>query len=450
MLYNQPYGVSDTNAAYINGNPSTGQMGSIPPAASIEYPQREIVNLITDAGLNPTNGDLHQLAKGVQSGQLIYGDDTGAANQVSIAVHPPVTTLIKGMQFITIFAHDNTGPASASVSGLGFIEIVHPIDRTSLNPLELRAGSIGCLAYDGTKFQLAWSNVVGSTGGQGQPIYLTQPLDYYVNWSTGVDTNDGTAATTTAGTVKGPFKTPQKAMDTIQNFNLNGFNITVHVADSGNYPGINLKRLSGSGNVIWQGNQTSPGNVVLTGNGFSAIRASQVGNYHIFNGFGLATTGAFTNEPMCGINCNGAGTSVGLNDMVYFTVSGSHIAVTQAAVVGLGGKQIINGHAQGANPQMTSGWWLYVAQNSIVQPNGGYMPNLNINGSFGGQNGGGLIVCANLSFVEAFFASISGYANWGGQKYNVSGNAILTTHGGGPSYLPGSVAGVVNTGGQYS
>jgi hypothetical protein len=46
MLYNQPYGVSDPNASYINGNPSTGTAGSIPPAASIEHDQREIVNVI--------------------------------------------------------------------------------------------------------------------------------------------------------------------------------------------------------------------------------------------------------------------------------------------------------------------------------------------------------------------------------------------------------------------
>ena len=61
MKYKQPYGVSDPNAAYINGNPSTGTMGSIPPAASIENPQREIVNFINDSGLTPTDADLHQL-----------------------------------------------------------------------------------------------------------------------------------------------------------------------------------------------------------------------------------------------------------------------------------------------------------------------------------------------------------------------------------------------------
>ena len=68
MKYEAPYGVSDPNSSYINGNPATGTMGSIPPAASIENPQREIVNLITDAGGTPTDADLHQLARGVQSG----------------------------------------------------------------------------------------------------------------------------------------------------------------------------------------------------------------------------------------------------------------------------------------------------------------------------------------------------------------------------------------------
>ena len=117
----------------------------------------EIVNLITDAGLVATNNDLHQAAKAIQSGQLIFAVDVGATNQVSLAVSPPVTALVKGMQFITIFANDNTGPSTASVSGLPYLQIVHPTDRSPLNALELRKGSFGCLAYDGTYFQLAWS-----------------------------------------------------------------------------------------------------------------------------------------------------------------------------------------------------------------------------------------------------------------------------------------------------
>ncbi|GGC68664.1 hypothetical protein [Chelatococcus reniformis] len=82
MKYQQPYGVSDPNASYVNGNPAAGTAGSIPPAAAIEHAQRELVHFIqwvltdpADRGaLNngipfkigttiPSAGDLQQLRK---------------------------------------------------------------------------------------------------------------------------------------------------------------------------------------------------------------------------------------------------------------------------------------------------------------------------------------------------------------------------------------------------
>jgi hypothetical protein len=238
-------------------------------------------------------------------------------------------------------------------------------------------------------------------------------------------------------------------MNTIANFDLNGHNINVHVTTPGNYAGVRLSRLSGSGVVIWTGDVPTPGNCVITGNGFSAINAQNVGPYHQFNGFALASGGTFTNEPMCGINMSGTGTNISLNDMEYNQCNGSHIAATQGCVLALGGKQIINGSAMGGNPQMTSGWHIYLGTNSIIQPNGGYLPVLSILGVCGGQNGGGFANVYALSFGELFYQSITGAANWGGIRYNLSGNAILNTHGGGASYLPGSVPGQISTGGQY-
>ena len=94
MKYEQPYGVSDPNASYINGNPSTGTMGSIPPAGSIEYPQREIVNLIIDAKFTPTDADLRQLGKAVQSGQLNYAPNTGVPGAAIAAISPGAGCLL--------------------------------------------------------------------------------------------------------------------------------------------------------------------------------------------------------------------------------------------------------------------------------------------------------------------------------------------------------------------
>lgn len=443
MKYNAPYGVSDPNAAYINGDPSVGIAGSIPPAASIEYPQREIANLITDAQLTPSNSDLHQLAKGVQSGRLIYGDDVGVVNQVSIVVNPPVLAYTKGMVFLTMFAFDNTQPAVASVSGLPFIPIIRPVDKSQLQPLDLRAGAIGALSYDAIRnaFQLVWSQTpIGSA------VFLITNLDYYVGGPGANDANDGTTATVSG--VHGPFATLQKAMNTIANYNLNGHNISIHIFTPGTYAAVRLSRMAGSGTVFWLGDQPSPINVVINGSGVSAVNAQNCGNNHSFRGVQVQASGTFTNDPMCGFNVSGTGTGVELIDISWGACA-THLAVTQGAVVSLGHNMIINGNANGGNAAMPSGWHIYMQANSILQPNNSNLPNLNINGAYGGQAGGGFGFVNALSFGELFYTGFSGFANWGGIKYGVQGNAILNTHGGGASYLPGSVAGSVSTGGQY-
>ncbi|MBX5094884.1 hypothetical protein HJB54_05155 [Rhizobium lentis] len=69
MQYNAPYGSADPNAGYVDRNMAAATKGSIPPAAAIEYPQREIMAVITAAGITGSNGDLTQLLQAIQ--QLI-------------------------------------------------------------------------------------------------------------------------------------------------------------------------------------------------------------------------------------------------------------------------------------------------------------------------------------------------------------------------------------------
>lgn len=61
MDYNQPYGNPDLNAPYVAGNPATGERGSVPHPRGLEATQREIVKVITEAGLTPDHGDNTQL-----------------------------------------------------------------------------------------------------------------------------------------------------------------------------------------------------------------------------------------------------------------------------------------------------------------------------------------------------------------------------------------------------
>lgn len=58
---NKPEGSS-----YVEGNPATGVASSIVPAAAIEHPMREIVEVIHRAGLTPSPDVLTQLADAIQ------------------------------------------------------------------------------------------------------------------------------------------------------------------------------------------------------------------------------------------------------------------------------------------------------------------------------------------------------------------------------------------------
>ncbi len=73
----------DADAPYVNGNAETGVEGSVPPAEGWEHPQREILKVITEAGLTPDHEDLTQLWQALQ---LLYGQAT--TNYLNLPVYP--------------------------------------------------------------------------------------------------------------------------------------------------------------------------------------------------------------------------------------------------------------------------------------------------------------------------------------------------------------------------
>lgn len=67
MKYNAPIGAANPNDPYIDGNPGAGIEGSPVPAAALEHPMREIVKVITEAGITPDANDLTQLYQAIQA-----------------------------------------------------------------------------------------------------------------------------------------------------------------------------------------------------------------------------------------------------------------------------------------------------------------------------------------------------------------------------------------------
>lgn len=86
---------------------------------------------------------------------------------------------------------------------------------------------------------------------------LLADRNYFVNGTSGSDSNHGLSSTTA-------FATWQKAWDTIAALDTQGFNVNVVVADGSYTAGVNIgKWWIGGGKVTFQGNATTPANVLL-------------------------------------------------------------------------------------------------------------------------------------------------------------------------------------------
>jgi hypothetical protein len=171
MRYVQPYGDSDPDGPYVNGDPTIGQEGSIPPAAAIEHPMREIVALITKSNIRPDAENLEQLTEGVRSQSLNYADDTGTPDQLLVAYDPPITEYTRGLVLRVRVRHNNTGPASIN-AGAGSRPI-RKMNGADVGERELSNGALVTLVYDGTVFQL--SNFGGAGGGAGDVFNVNIP-----------------------------------------------------------------------------------------------------------------------------------------------------------------------------------------------------------------------------------------------------------------------------------
>jgi len=182
MQYNGPFdqpGVPD--APYVNGNPATGTQGSIPPAAAFEYPQREIVNFIVDNLITPDNGDLHQVSRAYQNASVIYGADSGTANNIVIVLNPIPNALTPGMTVrIKKGNLANTGAMTLNI-GLGANNLLKA-DGSAFNNGEMPANMAFEATWDGSVWKTA--NFLGLQSSTNTVINnFTTKIPYCVDTS---------------------------------------------------------------------------------------------------------------------------------------------------------------------------------------------------------------------------------------------------------------------------
>lgn len=429
MQYNQPYGAAP-NAPYVNGDPSIGRAGSIPPAAAIENPQRELVQLISNALLTPTDADLQQVSRAIQTGRLNFGQDTGTANNLVLALAPAPAQYYDGMPVRIRVAANNTGASQITMGTLDARAILR-FDGSQLQPLDLPAGQVVELIYNLalTAFVLVGTNA----------RVLTAPRTYYVNGASGSDSNTGLSS-------GAAFATVQKAIDTAVSYNQNGFLITILVADwvGQSYGKITIPPLNGSGGLLIQGNPTSPENVVLTASfGMAVFNYAQ----NVFlRGLTLKSLAGATWYGSSGVFCTG-----GSITLTNCNCAGS----VNAAIAAAGnGTIVINGQPDSASDfvRFSAG-----SPQLFYADSGGY---INIQGpilDFSHLGAPITTVCCYainsgkivLNPLFNGIAYVSGPSDVAGSRYYAAAGGIINVQGAGPSYLPGNSAGTAVSPGAY-
>ena len=257
------------------------------------------------------------------------------------------------------------------------------------------------------------------------PEKLSAARTYYVR-TDGSDSNTGLA--NTAG---GAFLTVQKAVNTIATLNINGYAVTVQMAD-GTYTGaITLKNIDGftaAGDLIIQGNNGTPANVVISVTSNNAISADGISSVWDIKDLKIATT-----TGGIGIAAKN-GAKIRWGNLNFGATAEAHMQADRAAILTCLSNYAISGAAT-YHWQTVNGGIIY-AQTKTITITG----TPAFSASF--------VYCGLLGLHNVYGNTFSGSAT--GKRYDIFANGAVFTNGGGPTYFPGDVAGTTATGGQYT
>ena len=417
-------------------------MGSIPPAESIEHPQREIVNFIKDSAIAPIAEDLHQLARSAQSQKVVYAEDFGIPNSYLIDTVPVIAEYKAGQRWNVKIKNTNNGPSILNANQIGPREIVKP-DGSPLVGYEMAAGAVVGLIDDGSKLQL---QAAAGGGGGGGSSGLTAIMHYYVNFATGDDElYDGTVAVLAAGTKHGPFKTVQRAITETLKWNMNNYSVEIHVADyAPGQPPFTCYTLNGAGTCYITGNLTTPANCHIHNPGGEAILV--LADDYVIKGFKVSCAGNGPNAPVTlGIGLRAFGGLVKASNFDFGYCAEGHMSAQAAGggIIWLGAEQNnpggfinVSGSAARFHMNAQAYGWIHLG-----------LPDLNVLAAVSMQF---WALAHSLGNIGYHYRNMSGHGGVSAQKFwALSNGVIVTSDGQSASYYPGNVAGVLSYGGQY-
>lgn len=284
-------------------------------------------------------------------------------------------------------------------------------------------------------------------------IWLDAPMNLYVNSTTGVDT----VATGRGFTAEMPFKSLSFALNYVSSlYNINKYNVTIYLAD-GEYNLNGVTQLPNftytTGKIIIRGNATNRENVKVgtlqgsRGCRFDLYDLTIYPRYRNNNGNAYGIVG----EQMTYVYCNNLGMMIedtGVTRSIacfVARVSGTvEISGTSKHTVTFTDTQKIN-----TLLSATDGGRVTVTQDIEMVGDGGVTSAVAIVISLGIINIG---VTSETGLGRAPLVTATSAA-FTGRRYRASVNGTIrvdTVVAGDENFFPGTIAGVLETGGQYS
>jgi hypothetical protein len=267
-------------------------------------------------------------------------------------------------------------------------------------------------------------------------IQVTADMIIYVS-PTGNDANNGQ----TAGTA---FLTIQAAINSVYSqYDWRGHNCTIQLADGTYNFNVTGQFLAYFGGMPFgmpafaltlQGNPTNPQNVVLNSTNANGIQVDRAFMY--LNGMTIRATGTvWTITQIIGLGLNAVRNGWAYCSNMRFDQTGGMFAVRadwNGVAILTGTNNAITGSGQ---------WGVAAALFGTI-----YITGATI--TVTGWTAVNTLWWADQGRIEASVVTFVGTAT--GTRYGAVDNGVIQTGGGGPNYFPGSVAGAVNTGGQYA
>lgn len=428
MKYNPPAGSQDPDAKYVTGQPGKVR-GSAVPAEAVEHPQREIVEVIKKAGLDPDGDDLTQLWQAI--GQII-----STKAPIATKKKPGLVQIGNGL---AITPEGLLSVLIASTSQAGLVKPRYGLKIGKDGSLDVDFGDMPT-----DKFEELLKSI-------RVPIWLTKPLTIYVA-PTGSDTlDDGRGLTPDK-----PFASIQAAVNYVSTtYNLYKYNATISVAP-GNY---------GREHILLPSYTTSTGKLIIKGSGaartdvvcgrFALTYASvyEVHNLTIYQkdltaGAVGSVDAAAGQIDLYNVQINLSGIQQGSGQLWgVFAHDSGVVRVWSTASQDIPNGLILN--VDGASPY-----------GIILCNNGGafnFAADITVKG--GGSWQDAAVRAQNVSIIAS---TLSAAANPGrrptvsvdgiftGKRYAVALNGIVGVAGAGPEFWPGDEDGTTSSGGQYA